>query len=464
MVRFLKQYYPLRGVILFTGETLLIFTSVLLATVVRFVGVDYLVTNFWTLLPKAVLIIAVCQLVFHYADFYDLQASGCPLRLALRLIQSLGVASIILAFVYYCAPDMVVGRGIFLIGISFIAILTYGWRFLTYLLFQTKSFSQKILIVGSGNLARHVAQEVLVRKDFAFEILGFVDKDPGKVGQTILNPTIIGTYDQLCDIAERHIPATLVVAIDDRRDGFPLDELLTCKMRGMAIEDHSTFLEKLTGKLMVENLNPSHLIFSDGFKKSKIMMTTRRLIEIFLSLAGLIILSPLILLVSILIKIDSQGPVFFRQERVGENGKIFNVYKFRSMRSDAEDHTGPIWAGENDPRITRVGRHIRKSRIDEVPQLWNVLKGDMSFIGPRPERPCFVEELTKMIPYYTQRHSVKPGISGWAQIKYSYGASVEDALEKLKYELYYIKNMSPFFDLFILFETVKIVLFGRGAR
>ena len=464
MIRFLRQYYPIRGVILFTGETLLIFTSILLATIVRFVGADYLVTNFWIFLPKAVLIVAVCQLVFHYTDFYDLQAAGCPLKLALRLIQSLGVASIILAFIYYCAPNMVIGRGVFLIGISFIAILTYGWRFLIHLLFRIKRFSQKILIVGSGNLAKHVAREILARKDFAFKILGFVDKDPGKIGQTVLNPKIICSYDQLCDIAERHFPTTLIVAMDDRRNGFPLNELLTCKMRGMTIEDHSTFLEKLTGKLMVENLNPSHLIFSDGFKKSKIILTTRRLTEIFLSLAGLIILSPLILLVSIVIKMDSQGPVFFKQERVGENNRNFNVYKFRSMRSDAESHTGPVWAAENDPRITRVGRYIRKFRIDEIPQIWNVLKGDMSFIGPRPERPCFVEELTKMIPYYSQRHSVKPGITGWAQIKYSYGASVEDAMEKLKYDLYYIKNMSPFFDLSILFETVKIVLFGKGAR
>lgn len=252
--------------------------------------------------------------------------------------------------------------------------------------------------------------------------------------------------------------------MDDRRNGFPLNELLTCKMQGITIEDHSTFLEKLTGKLMVENLNPSHLIFSDGFKKFKIMLTIKRLAEIFLSLAGLIILSPLMLLVSIMIKIDSQGPAFFKQERVGENGRIFNIYKFRSMRNDAEGHTGPIWARENDPRITRVGRYIRKVRIDEIPQLWNVLNGDMSFIGPRPERLYFVEDLTKMIPYYSQRHSVKPGITGWAQTKYPYGASEEDALEKLKYELYYIKYMSPFFDLFILFETVKIVLFGKGAR
>lgn len=279
-----------------------------------------------------------------------------------------------------------------------------------------------------------------------------------------MSPKIVGTYDHLCDIAQRHIPATLVVAVDDRRDGFPLNELLTCKMQGMTIEDHSTFLEKLTGKLMVENLNPSHLIFSEGFKKSKIMLSMRRSTEIFLSLAGLIILLPIILLVAIVIKIDSPGPALFKQERVGENGRIFNIYKFRSMRNDAEGHTGPIWARENDPRITRVGRHIRKFRIDEIPQLWNVLNGDMSFVGPRPERLYFVEDLTKMIPYYNQRHSVKPGITGWAQIKYPYGASEEDALEKFKYELYYIKYMSPFFDLFILFETVKIVLFGKGAR
>lgn len=464
MIRLLKQCCTIRGVVLFTGETLVIFTSILLATIVRFAGTDYLVTNFQIILPKVVLIIAVCQLVFHYTDFYDLHATCYSLNLAIILIQSLGVASIILGFIYYCAPHLIVGRGVFVIGIGFIAILTYGWRFLTCLLFKVKRFSQKILIVGSGNLARHVAREVLARKDYAFEILGFVDKDPGKVGQTVLSPKIVGTYDHLCDIAQRHIPATLVVAVDDRRDGFPLNELLTCKMQGMTIEDHSTFLEKLTGKLMVENLNPSHLIFSEGFKKSKIMLSMRRSTEIFLSLAGLIILLPIILLVAIVIKIDSPGPALFKQERVGENGRIFYIYKFRSMRSDAESHTGPVWAMENDPRITRVGRHIRKFRIDEIPQLWNVLNGDMSFVGPRPERLYFVEDLTKMIPYYNQRHSVKPGITGWAQIKYPYGASEEDALEKFKYELYYIKYMSPFFDLFILFETVKIVLFGKGAR
>lgn len=459
MVRFSKQ-----SLILFTGEGLLITAGFIIANIIRFFGVDYLSVHSEDLFIKAIVITGVCQLTFHYSDLYDLDSIGSPVNLALRLLQSLGAVCIILAVIYLFVPSLMLSRDVFFIGMGLTAIFVYAWRYSCHSVFSTKKWAQRVLVLGSGNVAEDVARIVLDKKDSSVELVGFVDKDPNEVGRVIVNPKIIGTYDKLCDIAEMHMPVTVVVALDDRRGGVPFEELLACKMRGIAVEDHVTFLEKLLGKLMVENLNPGHLIFSDGFKKPKILMTARRLLDIFFSFVGLIIVSPLMLLVSILIKLDSRGPVFFKQERVGENNGIFRIYKFRSMRIDAETSTGPVWAEENDPRITRVGRFIRRCRIDEIPQFWNVLKGDMSFIGPRPERPCFVKELTKKIPYYAQRHSIKPGITGWAQVKYRYGSTEEDALEKLKYEIYYIKNLSPFLDLLILFETVKIVLFGKGAR
>ncbi len=458
------HYHPIRSVVLFAGESLLILAGILLATMVRFTGVDYLLADFSDFFLRALLVTGICQLTFHYTDCYDLDSVDCPFSLALRLLQSMGVACIVLAVVYYWLPDLMLGRGIFFIAIGFMGIIVYAWRYLCRLVFQTKRWAKRVVILGTGHLAKDLARTILNKKNSSIEILGFVAKDPKKIGRVLVNPKVIASHDQICDIAERYMPVTVVVALDDRRGGFPLKELLACKMRGIAVEDHLTFLEKLSGKLMVENLNPSHLIFSDGFRKPKTMMAARRMIEIVLSLAGLIILLPLMLFVSMLIKLDSRGPVLYTQERVGENGEVFNIHKFRSMKDDAENGTGPVWADENDPRITRVGRYIRRFRIDEIPQLWNVLKGEMSFIGPRPERPCFVEELTKTIPYYGQRHSVKPGITGWAQVKYRYGSSEEDALEKLKYEIYYIKNLSPLLDLFILSETIKIVLAGRGAR
>ena len=285
--------------------------------------------------------------------------------------------------------------------------------------------------------------------------------------ETILDvkskPMVIGDYSQILRICQAGNVDRIIVALDERRGKFPLEELLFCRLKGIPVDDGIAFTEQLSGKLSVESLHPSFLIFSDGFKRSAILKKLKRGLDIMGSLLSLAFFAPVCLIISIAIKLESGSPILYRQERVGEDGKTFHLLKYRSMRLDAEEN-GPVWAEVDDQRVTRVGRVIRKLRLDEIPQMFNVLKGEMSFVGPRPERPFFVDQLKNQIPFYSERHVIKPGITGWAQISYHYGASKEDALEKLKYDLYYIKHMSPVLDLMIVFNTVKIVLLGRGAR
>jgi sugar transferase (PEP-CTERM system associated) len=275
---------------------------------------------------------------------------------------------------------------------------------------------------------------------------------------------IIGGWSTIHRFVSEGRVDRIVVALEERRGRFPAEDLLNCRMEGISIEEGIAFYEHLTGKLLIEKAYPSFLIFSDGFIKTTYHHGVKTALDFSLALSGLIILLPVMALIALAIKLDSVGPIFYRQERVGKNGKTFILLKFRSMKKDAEKATGPIWAEEGDKRVTWVGKILRKLRLDEIPQMINILRGEMSFVGPRPERPHFVEHLKDEIPFYDKRHAVKPGITGWAQIKYPYGASKNDALEKLKYELYYIKNMSLFFDLLVLFRTVKIALFGNGAR
>ncbi len=256
----------------------------------------------------------------------------------------------------------------------------------------------------------------------------------------------------------------IIVALKQRRGAFPVDELLQCRVDGIDIMEGTSFYEMLTGKLIVKEINPAWLIFSGGFEKSLMRRVLKRGEDLILSFVLLILFMPVIIITAIIIKIDSKGPVFFSQDRVGMNKKEYSVHKFRSMITDAEKHSGPVWAQDNDDRITRVGRVIRKCRIDEFPQLWNILKGEMSFVGPRPEREHFVKQLEEIIPYYRERFTVKPGLTGWAQVSYGYGASVDDAVEKLNYDLFYIKNMTILMDLMIILRTVKTVLFGKGVH
>jgi sugar transferase (PEP-CTERM system associated) len=276
-------------------------------------------------------------------------------------------------------------------------------------------------------------------------------------------PEIVGDYSEIPALCMKGHVDRIIVALDERRGKFPVEQLLLCRLKGIRVDDGMTFTEELAGKLSLENLRPSSLIFSDGFKRSIVFKRIKRGLDVILSIIGLAVSIPVNVLVSVAIKVDSPGSVLYKQERVGKDGRIFHLLKFRSMRKDAEPD-GPVWADVGDDRTTRVGKVIRKMRLDEIPQMVNVLRGEMSFVGPRPERPFFVEQLRKELPYYFQRHTVKPGITGWAQIKYPYGASKEDALEKLKYDYYYIKHMSLIFDLMVMMETIKTVLLGRGAR
>jgi sugar transferase (PEP-CTERM system associated) len=295
-------------------------------------------------------------------------------------------------------------------------------------------------------------------------VLGFLDDAPGVHDKLPAGYDLLGKSKDLLNIADELQPDLILVSLSNMRGSFPADDLLQCRLRGIRVEDWPTFYEKQTGKILVSGLRPSWLIFSDGFVKTNLTQTLKRVTDVILAVVGLALSFTLMGVIALAIKASSKGPVLFRQERVGQSGRIFVVYKFRSMFVDAERHSGAVWATQDDPRVTRIGRVLRRLRLDEWPQLINVLKGDMSFVGPRPERPEFVRILQRQIPFYMERLSVKPGITGWAQVRHQYSASVEDAAEKLQYDLYYLKNLSPFLDLLILLNTIQVVLFARGSR
>ncbi|MEE8180098.1 MAG: TIGR03013 family XrtA/PEP-CTERM system glycosyltransferase [bacterium] len=443
----------------------MIFLAVTLASFFllgRDIGIEGVLEMFW---PKVLLVSIITQLSLYLNDLYEFKIMDSNIDLASRLIQSIGITSITLAIIYFLWPDVIIGRWIFFASLIVLLLFLVSWRLLYSLVIRRKLFAEKAIILGSGELARDMLHEIESRKDLSYDIVCAIANEKNQdMKDQFRDMSVHYGFDNICNLAEAENVKSVIVALDEKRGILPYEELLKCKVKGINIIDGESFYERITGKLLVEKINPSWLIFADGFVKSKVSRAVKRLVGLLLSTLMLVLLSPLILLVCVAIKLDSPGAALFSQERVGEYGKIYTLHKFRSMRADAEKESGPVWASEEDPRVTRMGKIIRKLRIDELPQLWNVFKGDMSFVGPRPERPVFVEKLKKIIPYYNERLSVKPGVTGWAQIKYPYGASEEDALQKLKYDLYYIKNMSLVMDLIVIFHTVKIVLLGRGAR
>jgi sugar transferase (PEP-CTERM system associated) len=446
-----------KGLTVFSFETVLI--SALMLVAARANGsLDSALAALW----KIVLATAVFELCFYYNDLYDLTVVHSRAELLMRVLRAAGTGAIALAILSIVVPAISVGHGIFVTSLWLLLIAIPLWRMAFDGLIRDRRLEQRLLIVGTGPIARFVARQIKSQHDFGYHIVGCVTESSDAETDGLDMP-LLGTSADVTLLVLRHQIDRIVVSLSDRRGHLPIQELLRAKLSGVRIEDAATTYERISGKILTDGLAPSWLIFSDGFQASRATRVVKRLIDIVLAAAGLVLTAPLMLLTAIAVWLDSPGPVLYRQVRVGEHDRLFTLCKFRSMRSDAE-RGKPIWATNNDSRVTRVGRFIRLTRLDELPQLLNVLRGDMSFVGPRPERPYFVQQLAADIPFYAERHAVKPGVTGWAQVKYRYGSSVEDAMEKLRYDLYYIKHLSIGFDLTIVIDTVKVILCARGAQ
>jgi sugar transferase (PEP-CTERM system associated) len=446
-------------------DTLLLVASLVAATALRFWTEIIDFHTYERLVEKALVGAVLFTLTMYYNDLYDENALRRGWELLWRLGRAFLVGTLCLILFYYVVPMLRVGRGILAIYLPLAFLSILAWR-LSFLWFQrSHALSDRVLILGTSQSARQLSEELVLRNPFGYKVVGFLGEHQAEVGRKLVEASVIGVVDDLETLVRQHGVDVVVVALDDRRGKLPVSELLRCRMAGVRVEEGTNFFETITGKILVSNLRPSWLVFSEGFRKPRLLRNTKRAIEFLAALVVLILALPVLLLLALLIKLDSAGPVLYRQERVGENGRSFSLMKLRTMRVDAESATGPVWASEGrDPRLTRLGRFLRKLRLDELPQLFNVLKGEMSFVGPRPERPHFVDILRKVVPYYDERHSVLPGITGWAQIKFGYGSTIEDAEEKLQYDLYYVKHMSPFMDLGIILDTIKVMVLGRGAR
>ena len=354
--------------------------------------------------------------------------------------------------------------GIVEASLLLLVFLILAWRITIEWLHRAYVKGERILLVGSGRGVESIAREVALRPDLRISVIGAVNEPDGLALSSLFTIATLGCIDDLETLVHEAMPDRLVIALRERRQSLPVQLLLKLRLKGVKIEEASDLYEKITGKIPVESVRPSSLIFSDGFRYSRWRTLYGPFAGMIASSVLLVLLAPLLALVAIAIKLESAGPIIYRQLRVGLNGRTFEILKFRSMTTDAEANSGPVWAKQDDPRITRVGRFLRRTRLDELPQFFNVLSGQMSFVGPRPERPHFVRTLSEDIPLYELRHAVRPGITGWAQVCCDYGASVEEAKEKLEYDLFYIKNFCLSLDLLILFKTIKIVVFGRGAR
>ena len=452
-----------RTTLLLLAEALVVFGAIVAAVYLR-LGVED--AHYELMLRqgfvKAALGMGVCLAAFYLFDLYDFIVMHDRRELVLRLVQALGLAWIVLAFAFYAFPRLMLGRGIFLIALPLALAMMVGWRVSIHWLLGHPDFGERILIVGSGSLAVEVAREMLDRPDAGYRIAGFVGTDAQLLGKSLINPRVIGLTSELEEVVRRENIDRIVVAMGERLGQLPTSELLQLSLTGTVnIEEGASFYERVTGRVSLNMIRPSWLIFSSRGRQARISGIARNVVHRIIAMIGGLLSIPFAIVTAILIKLESPGPILYQQERVGKNGQPFTLMKFRSMRTDAEQ-AGPVWASKDDDRTTRVGKIIRKIRIDEIPQFWNIFRGEMDFVGPRPERQHFVSQLAQEIPYYEQRHLIAPGLTGWAQIKYPYGASIEDARQKLQYDLYYIKNQSLVLDAVILFETIKIILFGRG--
>ncbi len=457
MIRLFKVHYPIRTLVLVAGETILVWFSFLLGTLLQYREDSYLVLNFENGYYKIFAATAFVVLLCYWFDLYGPVMFGERSELYFRLLLVPGLLSLGLAIVGAISPRWL-GNSSFLFGVIVLTISLIAWRSAYAWLSRLPYLRERVYVLGTGEQAARLVQGLKSRTDLGVDVVGWT-------GDILETPTRENAAAHLISTAKTQNVHRVIVAMQDRRNTMPMAELLQLRLQdGMHIEEATSWLERISGKIEVEQLNPSWILFAKGFRFSGWFRFVRRLLNFTVGLAGLLLAAPLMPFIILAIKISSPGPALYHQQRVGRGGKVFYCHKFRTMRKDAEADSGPTWAGDDDPRITKVGKFLRVTRLDEIPQLWCVLKGDMAFVGPRPERPEFVEWLSREIPYYGVRHLVRPGITGWAQIRYKYGNTIEDAKEKVQYDLFYIKNASIGLDIFIMFQTIKIVLLRRGAQ
>ncbi len=457
MATVFKQRVQRPPMLLFVSEAALVVAAIASAILV----VQHYGTATSGLVPKALLIALAAQTGVYFVErSYRRATAGDAVT---GLLQSLCVTSFVLGLLVFWFPSAGFGQDVMAAATALVFALVLGWRVTSAWSGEAAEPLERLLLVGTGPSMITLARELLTRRDLRVKIVGFVDPDPANLGRPVVNPSVIGTLDDIPELVERHRVNRVVVSLPEARGRLPIERLIETRLKGVRFNDLASAYEKYTGKIAIENLRPSWLIFSDGFRRSRSLEIAKRCLDIVAASIGLVLSAPLMALVVAGIKLSSPGPALFHQVRVGLNGHPFVLHKFRSMRVNAEAETGPVWSREGDNRVYPFGRFLRRTRLDELPQLWNVLRGELSLVGPRPERPEFVAELTRQIPFYGQRHSIKPGVTGWAQVCGPYASSVEDAMEKLQWDLFYVKNVSIALDLLIMLKTVKTVLLRRGT-
>ena len=457
MIRLFNVYYPTRTLVLLICEVLLVGGSFLLATTFLMGPDAYIVLIYESGLLKIAGITVLTLLLTYYFDLYEPRRISEDWEIYFRLLLVLSVLSFVLAGLVYFFPELDIGPNVLSVGVAILAILLVLWRGVYEWIIGLPMFRERVYVLGCGKRARAVVELLRASRDAGMEVVGWKGESE-----------VHGRPDYFsADLRAFRGPRPgidrVVVAMEDRRESMPVRELLDLRLCGVVIENSSSLMERLSGKLPLDGLNPSVLIFTEGFRMSTSQQLFRRLLSFAVSFIALTICLPFLPLIILAVRLSSPGPIFFSQTRVGQRGRLFTAYKFRTMRQDSEAQ-GAVWASKDDPRVTRAGRYLRNTRLDEIPQLWNVLRGDMAFVGPRPERPEFVQWLSQEIPFYDLRHMIRPGITGWAQVRYRYGASLEETKHKLEYDLYYVKHQSIGLDLLIMFETIKTIILRRGAQ
>jgi sugar transferase (PEP-CTERM system associated) len=463
MIRLFRVFVPTSVLALIVSEIVLVFSCFILGTALV---IDTDLEIFFLYdggIEKILLVVASVMLGLYFQDFYTDFRIASKSVLFQQLCLVIGMVFFSQALLTYVNVHLMMSRWIMIYGCGLILVLLPAWRIAyTSVVFRALG-AQRLLFLGTNAIAVNIAERMVERPELGFVNLGYVD-DKRETGEELAGAKVLGGLSSLRDIVERCAPDRIVVGLTERRQQLPVYDLLDMRFGGIRIEEAAVTYEAAFGRVSTLELRPSQLIFSAELGPQKQSLTIQLLYSTLLGFVGVVMALPVMLLVALAVRLTSAGPILFKQKRVGLNGKNFMVYKFRSMRIDAEAKTGAVWATRDDPRVTPIGKWLRRLRLDELPQLFNVLKGEMSIVGPRPERPEFVNTLSEQIPFYRQRHCVRPGITGWAQINYKYGETIEDTIIKLEYDLYYIKNLSPSLDMYIIFHTAKVMLFSQSGQ